>query len=477
VSGAAVEALRQRIRAITQEFQHSLAVLETHASLRTGVSAEALRGTGVHEALEAHVRQYVIDPLLVALGWKLGSPETLQVEDPVDAGSEQERRRFLDYHGRSSASGQSLLVIEAKRPRENLPPASRAEMPAAFCDAITRFHTGKRSSKVSQAWNDWIASLIDYATRAGKQTGRVPFRVAITNGEWLVVFRDVSHTLLAPTPDSDGILVFHDLTDLEARAAELFTLLSYQSVSGHIPPQPPAAIREFVAEGETADCVRTMTLSYSQHGWRQPLLSVSVGAFVKASSGTWVLFSKNYDVPFLLLSHDPQRLAADHSAVLARSDELLSDLKLHRAINLISPSEFEQACSNSQPHGDVSYLPSSRLVSRLVGPDERYRVVGGGAALYFVLDSEYDSCNFHLWGESRKSGNAVGERAVLAPSTEPRSYFPSGSHFHCAHGSVHELRKDKCLLQPFESFLCCRRCVFLKRCWPNADDILPCKKS
>jgi hypothetical protein len=72
----------------------------------------------VDAELEAHIRTYVIDPLLAALNWT--TDENLAIEVLVRSKSSENRRR-LDYLGVEADTLQPLLVVEAKRVKSPLP--------------------------------------------------------------------------------------------------------------------------------------------------------------------------------------------------------------------------------------------------------------------------------------------------------------------------------------------------------------------
>src|SRR5258707_8399231 len=63
--------------------------------------------------LEAHIRSYVLDPLLEALNWQIGKnviPEAFLRDRQTHT------RRRLDYLGHERDALRPLLIVEAKRP-------------------------------------------------------------------------------------------------------------------------------------------------------------------------------------------------------------------------------------------------------------------------------------------------------------------------------------------------------------------------
>jgi hypothetical protein len=103
-------------------------------------------------------------------------------------------------------------------------------------------------------------------------------------------------------------------------------------------------------------------------------------------------------------------------------------------------------------------------------------VVVTGEHTHFILaQSELPSCPGHDWSAIHAIGKQVAAPPVLSSSVDPRSYFESRSTHHCAHIDVHDLRVDKCFIEMFETYLCCKACVFQPICWPGSEvKQLPC---
>jgi hypothetical protein len=326
------------------------------------------------------------------------------------------------------------------------------------------------------AWREILEGAIDYVKRIEAAYGDTPTRFVITNGEWFIVFSDLNATLLARDPIAGAINVFEDLGDVRARAELFCELLGYRSLSGYIPPQHPAALPDYVPEGQDAVCARFIEMSYTRHGERQPLISVSVGAWIRTPRGAWILFQKTYPRQFLVLNDDLDDLAARRTELNERAQSLLADLRNHRNVRFASREEFEGV--RNEPGVGQAGNPASPLVRDLGRGDlgqDRYRIVTLDQDLYFTDDATYDGCPYHSWGPCHEEGDAVGDSAITAPSSDPRCFFPSGSPYHCAHAAIQARRNNVCLLLAFEHHLCCRRCVFLSRCWP-AGMAMPCRQ-
>jgi hypothetical protein len=191
---AEVEIFRRRVRDLRQKYKHDLEQIERDFARRHGLSFQDVRGRGREIALEPHARIYVIDPLLKELGWNVSDAARLVIEDTVEpiADAAEGKRRFLDYHGRDNTEERSLVILEAKRPNTELPDPKEWGIPNFIAQALTDIHTANlKGPKLPGKWREWLTTLIDYVKRSKAQFGHVPVRVAITNGEWFVVFNDV----------------------------------------------------------------------------------------------------------------------------------------------------------------------------------------------------------------------------------------------------------------------------------------------
>jgi hypothetical protein len=472
VNRGEVETFRRRARDLLDRYEHALEEIEKDEARRLDVPLEKMAGRGREVTLEAQTRLYVLDPLLQELGWEVQAAAAIVVEDNVEPARDEAdaHRRRLDYHGRDNDQARSLLAIEVKRPRVRLPATGGRSLADWIADALGTVNAGGAGvEKLPAEWRRILASLVDYVKRIVAAYGDAPTRFVLTNGEWFLVFRDLKATVLARDPEAGKIVLFSDLADVIARADEFCSLLAYQDLSGHIPPQHPGALPEFVPEGAVATCARFVDVSYTRHGERQPLISASVGVWIRTPKGAWILFQKNYDKQFLVLSDDRDELATRRQQLNTRAEDLLADLRNHRELRFASREEFEGAPEPGIPApGDE---PS--VLMRELGTD-RYRIVTTEQLLFFTDEGAYDACPYHNWGACRADGNAVGESAITAQSSDPRCFFPSGSPYHCAHAAIQARRNHVCLLLGFEEHLCCRRCVFLSRCWPETA-AMPCR--
>ena len=467
-----IEAFRREIRNLENRYENALGEIERDYSRRYNLRLENARGTGRELALEAHVRAYLLDPILMALGWGITVPDKLVIEDSVEPTDGNGWRRRLDYHGRDNANGRSLLVVEAKRPSFRLPDPCSVSLKDLFADSLNCIHGQKTHfGRLTAEWHKTIESAVDYVRRVVGTYGHVPARYAISNGEWFVVISDLQRSMLDGNAVNESVSVFKNCEDMGYRAEEFISLLGYRRLSGCIPAQHPSALANFVPKGEVATCARFVDVSYVRHGERQPLISVSVGAWIQVPRGGWVLFRKEYPSQFLMLRDESSELLEDLLQVRARADDLLRELRAHRRLHFVSSDELEASLESHLPPRDLSGR-SSNLVRQIA--NNIYRVVTSDQYVYLTGNKSYDDCCYHNWGDCKNEGSAVGAVPIVSPSTDPRCYFPSGSPYHCAHAGIQTRRNQVCLLLPFEERLCCRRCVFFERCWPE-QSTMPCR--
>lgn len=466
--------LTRRIRDLARAYEHWLSLIEKGVVQRGNA-----RVSGRDVALEAHARAYAIDPLLTAIGWTLESPEKVVVEDAAEplkdtAGETQGHRRFLDYHGRDLDQSKSLVIIEAKRPSFDLPKPDKASIAEFLSQGLAQILSGQ-TCELPGDWAEWLKTLIDYANRIKRQYDCAPKCAAITNGQWYVVFREVPATILAGTPAASEIVIFHDLQDVANRCDEFYKLLAYPSLAEFIPPQHPAALPNFVAEGQTAVCARAIELCHVSHGEQQPLVSARVAAWVRSDGGAWVLFRKN-DPRFTVLPNSTKETRKTAARLIKLSDNLVSDLGKYRALTFVSAGSFKAQASASIMKGASWKVWQTALAVRRSDsrPGQEYVLFTlGEAAVHLTNLSDYARCPYHYWVNSDKEGNGCNN--ILAPTCEPRAYYPSGSPYHCSHAAVHALRASRCVLIQLDSYLCCRHCALFDYCWPGGGKELPCR--
>lgn len=440
--------------------------------------AHALKGQGRAIVREAQVRQYLLDPTLTFLGWDLGNPSAILVEDAVDAAKDGEHRRFMDYHGREMTPNgvdSSLLIVEAKRPSVLLPgpsTTSSVNLALEIVSAFAAIRAGKTRCK--HFTSDWFArlnTLADYATRAKQLSGNAPSRVVITNGEWFIVFLNPETALIGKNPSPDEVLVFQNLEEVAERANEFCECLEYASLSSRIPTQDPTNLQKFVSPGETVRAALAVELCFNVIGKIQPSMAVRIYARVRTEKGVWLKFRKDYEPPYEIMPGKQDAFTERIGVLQGYANELIAELRNHANVIIMTPSEAERIATED---GLVSPWHSSALNSS-PSAELHYLTLGDGA-FYVTSRDAFDDCSFHSFGPCLHAGSAATSQPIVRQSRMPPVYFPSGSIMHCAHKSVHAAREGKCILQSFETHMCCQRCTYLTRCWPAGTDALPCSK-
>lgn len=436
---------------------------------------EAATGQGIELALEAITRRYLIDPLLAALGWKVTAIETLMVEAPVQRLGQH--RRFMDYHGYEVETGEPLLLVEAKRLSAN-PPRPRLRrgaqppnmtQPQLIAEAIKYKKIPADSRRERDRiellgdWDQWIDDLSGYVKGLHEQRKDVPCRVLITNGDWIIIFEDVEDAFISGSrPSVEKIRIFENHDDIIKNAPEIVEKLAYSQLSKHIPPQHPSELNKFLNDIEEITCSHALQIYYDPiaatgHHAR-PKISVALVIMVLSSGGVWVICEKkHYDKHFFELPYEKEKLYEVCRDIESQATLFLQEVRdvINKPVRLLSSTEYEKGSADKVLN--INLLVTGQLPS------------------LFLLNEVYNACPYHNWPKCQEEGNAVGNQPLFSPSLNPRAYFPSGNPFHCAHIKVHNLRKIRCRVQGFDTFLCCRRCTFFELCWHDEESQLPCK--
>src|ERR1700728_328192 len=166
-------------------------------------------GEIIDPTLEHNVRKVFLNRLLIALGWKL---ETTVAEEARVKG---DTTLFLDYLGVHLDTRIPLLIFEAKaweKPFISALTAAGKRQTAneLIARALNYIKGGKQgSSPVIGEWIEWVSKLQDYVLNLKDQSIHVVGRVAISSGQWLVVFTEPGLAFLEPEDvDPTNVLVF-----------------------------------------------------------------------------------------------------------------------------------------------------------------------------------------------------------------------------------------------------------------------------
>jgi hypothetical protein len=252
----------------------------------------------VDDALEAHIRVYVVNTILLALNWRDGAAAdsgiaTIVPEAPVTSAAKG-TIRYLDYLGIEQGQCDApLLVVETKRPSSPLPRlASNTATPGTLSDVLALALQGE---PLHGEWQDWLDTIRDYARSVAAKVA-MPKRVVMTNGEWIVVFLDPTDAFSQDgTKSSRRILVFPTVDQVEARYAELYGALEYSRVTGSLEPIESAKLFFFIRPEEVSRLVHGLRVRYIETppaielDAPSPMIKVVPLLFVGTRSNGWVV--------------------------------------------------------------------------------------------------------------------------------------------------------------------------------------------
>jgi len=266
--------------------------------------------------LEAVVRCYCVDHLLTALNWRV--PTQLDELEPNvtfeqavayigdDSEGAKATTRFMDYVGHDPEGCRALLVVEAKRPGHRLPGRSTA--------VATRLKSGLASSAFDSGPWRCLRQLGEYVESVARKQGTPPQRAAVTNGKWLVLFRnptlafcDAGRAEVSTDDLSRTITVFPDLLRFERgecdcdstyavpldEAESLYESLEYHRVAGRCPALTLGALQASLAADEVRRAMYGTRVACSQitsNVATHPLLRETRACavvFLETSGGAW----------------------------------------------------------------------------------------------------------------------------------------------------------------------------------------------
>lgn len=472
------------LRGIRQNYEYLFAprILQIRKKY-VGMPKEGIPET----VLEAHLRTYIINALLTGLNWRLEKkPEddlpNLIPEAPVRS---QERRtiRFLDYLGFEKQTNNPLLILETKRPGIGLP--KTIEPASTYSEVVAR---GLAGETLTGEWNKWLQDLRDYVKSVFQQTNKMPKRVIITNGDWLILILDPFGAFLQDgTPDPARIVTFLNGNDMENRFDELFSHLEYSQVSGEITPLTPGEL-PFHVEGKAIDRVmHGLRLRYIdlQGIYRHsPMIKIAPVIFVHSRYGCWLKVEtppQEHELP-----HESDRLS-DHLNDIDRAAKGLLTEVNQRLGTSLQPFPLSRHYEDEEGFEVIRGVVECR-------PNE-YLIATGDKTHYLLPSPSVPDCPYHDWVACNQCGFASSPGPISAHSIVPRSFFFSAQLHHCAHRDVKSAKETQitnanrircgprsgqdsrafCEIWSFEQHLCCRTCAFEDVCTKTAIFQLPCK--
>lgn len=459
-------------------------------AVRAALADPQRKDPDLEAALEAHVRAFVIDGMLKALRWVITSSTPAEIanmipEAQVDALTGV--RRYMDYLGYERNVHQPLLVVEAKRPIDfPVPPGGSVEAASEIVSAWL-----KKPHKAPNEWKEWIPSLRDYVLSVFEHTQIFPVRVAITDGDWLVIFEDPRDAFGDDgKQDTRYIHVFADSSEIIARYDSVFRLLDQRVVSRCSTEMAPGAIAGAIAPEKVVRLFHGLRLGYANYedvgSQLIPTISVMPTILLRSETGSWIHVARRQDVH--QLPYEYAELGAHLQRVHTAAQTLLG--RVHQQLGReLAPTPLEELYADEIAFKDMP------AVAEVPGVPNHFRIVTGELTHFLLAEPTVPNCPYHDFAKSTELNRQVGPLPILNRSVErPRTYFTDKQPHHCCHEDVDAakhvnlteenasrsgLRSGRendvfCEIAPFEEYLCCRTCCFQRICTASQVLRLPC---
>jgi len=503
-----------RLRAIAQSWS------DAHRRM-TAADAKLRRNPG-EGALEAAVRHFYVNHLLAALNWRLGlDPQgelpNVTVEQAIDedVASRVKPTRFMDYVGWDDSGSRALLVVETKRPSYPIP--SRRPL-----DIATRLLRGLSDPALARKPWDCVAQLGRYVLQVASRQGHCPPRAAVTNGGWLVVFRDPQLAFWKSARDPGlvggleaSIEVFPDLlyskppgcTDpvlgIKPDDAErLFCALECCRVAGQAPDMTPATVGQWLAASDVSRAAYATSVIRNRIGSHlcteargQQSLSAAPVLLLETWSGAWARVRED-GRQIKIRERDTRSCASD------AWQDTASDLRELRKWAVELRRHVESAIGGELPLAGLRQIQNEEgtreRLRRFLAPrdagDEGVCLPTGDAPALWQHDGGADDCAYH-WSEACRKAAAgdvshSGGPAHSSSWSDPRCQFVDGEPGHCAHRWVAEAKARRpshgqfgadaggpeplCRVWRIDERLCCRRCAYWEVCSAESDVLKQC---
>ncbi|MGD0189884.1 MAG: hypothetical protein ABSD74_03990 [Rhizomicrobium sp.] len=465
----------------------------------SGVGKPDFAGAQSGNPLEHNTRRHCIDRILTALGWDLSTGQDLIEE----ARTKGETTLFLDYLGVHPEARIPAMIVEAKAWALPMVSMSRTgadkhgpQIGAHARDVIALGVMHSRSggdvetSPVIEIWAKWIAKAREYVANVHAQSGQVVSSFAITSGRWMVIFKDLANTLLSPDPTAPIEIVVFEGSEGQAglvvNSDEIYESLSREFVIGRVPPYiRPTQITSYANLVGIVKAYRALWVSRSAEGAHfavRPQIFLYPALVVERSDRVLVTVL-DQGSPHIL-PHRREDLSAHINEVSAASDRLLDTLNATLGGNIVLSdvadfSGFDSVLAKDPAENLGGGGPSDgkgRLLRAFRPKPNEYLLVCGTNSHYLTETPSVEGCAFHSWAVCSDAHENAGTLPILARSVDPASFFMSGEQHHCAHRTVHDRRENRCQIDSFETYLCCRACAFQSYCWTDAELVLlPCQ--
>jgi hypothetical protein len=488
--GLSANDFRTAFRGITAKYRERFE--PQIADLRAKYANPTRQDPRLEQALESHVRTYLIDGMLSALRWVIVPSAPDEIEnmipeaqvDPVKGA-----RRFMDYLGYEHGVDEPLLVVEAKRPTDFPIPANGSMETASAL--MSKWLANPDTAPAS--WNEWLPSVRDYVQSVALRTGRFPVRAAITDGNWLVIFeRPEDSFAQGGKLNPDFIHVFTSAEEIIERYNRVFELLDEREVSRKAKALPPGAIRGAVDPNRVVSLLHGLRLRYTSSetvGQPVPTITVMAAILLRSDAGSWFKVAHGVidteSIRFL-----PYRYEAltEHLEVVRIDAERLLQRVQHWLGRPLQPATLLHHYADDAFEG-------MHGIEEIPGREGDFWIVTGQATHFLLSAPQEIVCPFHDFGPARELQRQALESPLINPSIKgPRAFFTNGKAHHCCNEDVSAARhvlieeqniercgtrsgrnKDVfCEIAPVEELLCCRLCAFQQVCSSSDILILPC---
>lgn len=465
------------------EFRQTVAKLQQ--VLLSPESQETFAGARPDTPLEHVTRKHFIDPFLEALGWKLAPLNEDMIEEARTRGETTLR---MDYVGISTTARAPVAIVEAKpwstrfvAPARDRPRSDSDDEPyrkGVLAEAIEhrKANGSREDSPVTREWADIIDALVNYVTSVRAESGHIVQRVAITSGQWLVIFTDPEAVFLIPREAHPLLIQVYRGEELVDKADEIFDLLARCILTEVVPLHTrPAQLTAYTHRNEIRNVYRALWVTHMTTGSRfkpRPTIDFHV-AMVLERKDTVLLTVVDLSQEPQILPHELADLAEHIQDVGELSNELLARVnrELHSTLAPSAITAFPGFQKNAH-----AVRGGARVDLLKSCPSPFEFLLATGTASHFLLPAPgVAPCMGHNWAECQLVHVEAGPSAVLTRSVTPKSFFISTEAHHCAHQTVHDRRDARCQIDAFEGFLCCRACALEPFCWQSADlAALPC---
>lgn len=492
---ASIAAFGTALHAAFDRFKMEEAVIRAKET-EDVAAGKAPLGLALESMLERPTRRFLIDPMLRELGWDPDDPH--QVTEEARSWAENGDRLYFDYLGLNGSRAPALLV-EAKgadakpvRPPRGTNVSGQA-MAVLVNEALGSLKAGGKPSAVVAQWAEWLDDLRTYVRSLGRVERNTLRRVVITAGRWLIIFTNpIAAFIDDNAPQSGTIYCYVSLEEIAESYAEIYRLLARSRLTSTLPLT--------LKLGEALKVLKPSALAETYRG---VVVATRISGGVRGEYPTRAVYPAvvllSGGLAFAVADYTAQPLeepreAAELTSFLAqladRGDAFERRVLATFGRTDLSPSPLGRYPLNvREPEmaGVLAPAPDSiaamaaataplrpQLVRRTGerGAQHEYLVITGQVWFYKSEMPFGMPCEFHSYPPARKQGVAADKGHF---DRVANAFTVSGDLQHCEHDLLAGLRSARCHLEPIESQLCCRACVFHATCWRDEDlPRLPC---